>query len=233
MKALFKKELNYYLNNPLGYITIVLFAIFANFLFVKDIFIVDSASMKPFFNILPWLFLIFIPAISMRSLAEERKQNTMELLLTLPISESEIVMAKFSALIVLAIISLLLTFGLPLSLSLLTKIYYPEILVGYLGQLFLAAYFIALSLFISNQTKNQVVAFLASVFISFGLLSLSTDFFTSITPNFIQNYLNYLSPLYHLQNFIKGVIDFRSVFYFLSFTVIFLFFTIVDLEKRS
>ena len=75
MKALYKKEIQFYLNNPIGYIVIMLFAVFANFLFVKDIFIVGSASLRPFFDILPWLMMVFVPALTMRSLAEEKKNN--------------------------------------------------------------------------------------------------------------------------------------------------------------
>lgn len=233
MFHIFKKELNYYLNNPIGYIVIVLFAIFANFLFLKDIFLVGSASMKPFFNFVPWLFLIFIPALSMRVLADEKKSNTIETLLTLPISEAEIIVAKFLALTILIIISLLLTFGLSLSLSFLTKIYYPEIIVGYLGVLLMSLSFISLSMFFSNQTKNQIVAFLLSIIAIFLLLVLASDFSANVLPRFIQDNLFVLTPFYHLQNFIKGVIDLRSVLYFISFTILFLFLTVIDLEKRS
>src|SRR3989339_11100 len=123
MLTLYKKELNYYLNNPIGYIITILFALFANFIFIKDIFIISSASLKPFFSILPWLLLIYIPALTMRALSEEKKTNTLELLLTLPISESQIVLSKFFALLTLTILGFFLTFFLPISLSFLTKIY--------------------------------------------------------------------------------------------------------------
>src|SRR3989344_9699856 len=93
-KNLYKKELNYYLNNPIGYIVVVLFAVFANFLFVKDIFVIGSVSLRPFFSFLPWLFLVFVPALTMRVLSEEKRINTIEVLLTLPISELQIVLAK-------------------------------------------------------------------------------------------------------------------------------------------
>ena len=233
MINLYKKELNYYLNNPIGYITVILFAIFANFFFVKDVFVISSASMKPFFNFLPWLLLVFIPALSMRIFSEEKKSNTIETLLTLPISEADIVLAKFFALTTLVIISLLLTFGLPFSLSLLTKVYYPEIIVGYFGVFLMSLSLLSLSMFFSNQTKNQIIAFLLSAIIIFLLLVLSTDFTASVLPRFLQDGLLSLTPFYHLQNFIKGVIDIRSVFYFVSFTGVFLFLTIVALEKRN
>lgn len=233
MKYLYKKELNYYLNNPIGYIVIVLFAVFANFLFVKDIFVVGSASMRPFFSILPWLFLIFVPSLTMRILSEEKRINTIEVLLTLPISETQIVLAKFLAVLTIVGGGFILTLGLPISLSLLTKMYLPEIIAGYIGSIFLAALYISLSMFFSSQTRNQVVAFLASAIAIFFLLVLGTEFTANVLPRSVHDFLLYFSPVNHLQNFVKGVIDFRSLFYFVSFVVIFLFLTVVDLEKRS
>lgn len=233
MRSLYKKELNYYLNNPIGYIVIILFAVFANFLFIKDIFAVGLASMRPFFSLLPWLFLVFIPALTMRVFSEEKRANTIEVLLTLPISEAEIVLSKFLALTTLIIIALVLTAGLPVSLSLLTRVYLPEILVGYMGAFLMGALYISLSMFFSSLTKNQVVTFLLSVLALFFLLVLATDFTASFLPRFAQDFLTYFSPIYHFQNFIKGVVDMRSLFYFVSFAGVFLFMTVVGLEKRG
>jgi ABC-2 type transport system permease protein len=233
MFTLYKKEINYYLNNPIGYIAVILFAVFANFLFVKDIFVTGTASVRPLFNLFPWLFLIFIPALSMGALAEEKRQNTIEVLLTLPLSETQIVLAKFLALLTITAIALLLTLGFPVSLLFMTKIYLPEIIIGYFGQLLFAGSIIALSLFFSNLTKNQIVAFLTSALTTFILVVLSTDFLATILPRFLQDFLSYYTPVYHLQNFIKGVVDFRSLFYFVSLMIIFLFLTIIDLEKRN
>ncbi len=233
MFTLYKKELDYYLNNPIGYITVILFAVFANFLFVKDIFLVGSASMRPFFGLTPWLLMIFVPALTMRIVSEEKRVNTIEVLLTLPVSESQLILAKFFALVTILTSALVLTLGLPISLSFLTKIYLPEILIGYLGTLILGVSFISLSMFFSSQTKNQVVAFLASVLVIFFFLAISTDFLSTVFPKTIQDFTSYFSPVYHLQNFIKGIIDFRSVFYFFSLTILFLFLTVIDLEKRN
>lgn len=233
MLTLYKKELNYYLNNPIGYIIIVLFALFANFLFIKDIFVVGTASMRSFFTIVPWLFMIFIPAISMRSFSQEKSANTIEVLLSLPVSETQIVLAKFMALFTICVIALTLTLGLPVSLFFLARLYLPEILVAYGGLTFLAASFVAVAIFFSSQTKNQVVSFLVSAISLFLLLVLSSDFIANIFPKMIQDTLSYLGPLYHLSNFIKGVLDLRSCIYFVGLTLVFLFLTVVDLEKRS
>ncbi len=233
MITLYKKELSYYLNNPIGYIILVLFGAFANFFYIKDIFVVGSASMQPFFQFLPWLFLIFISALSMRILAEEKRINTIETLLTLPISETEIVGAKFLALMTLVAVGLGLTISLPISLSFLTKLYLPEIVVSYLGALLLGSLFVAIAMFFSSITKNQVVAFLVSVIVIFFLNVIGTDFIGAVLPKFLQDLLSYFSPVYHLQNFTKGVVDMRSLVYFISFTILFLFLTIIQLEKRS
>jgi ABC-2 type transport system permease protein len=233
MKNLIKKELNSYLNTPLGYIITILFGIFANFFFVKDLFITGSASLRPFFLLLPWFLLIFVPGQAMRSFSEEKRTNTIEVLLTLPYQETQIVLAKFLANLILFFIALSLTLSLPLSLSFLTKIYLPEVLVSYLGVLFLGASFSSLSLFFSSQTKNQVISFLSSVVCLFFLLLLGTDFFASLLPKNLQEFFVPLSPLYHFQNFVKGILDFRSLFYFFSFTFLFLFLTVLELEKRN
>lgn len=233
MKTLYKKELNYYLNNPIGYIIIVLFAAFANFFYIKDIFVVGSASMQPFFSVLPWFFMIFIPAISMRILSEEKRTNTIETLLTLPITETEIIRSKFLALMTVVAIGLALTISLPVSLSFLTHLYLPEILISYFGALLMAGFFVGISMFFSSLTKNQVIAFLASAITIFFLSVIGTDFIGAVLPKFAQDMLSYFSPMYHLQNFLKGIFDFRSFFYFVSFIVLFIYLTILQLEKRG
>ena len=233
MLVLYKKELKYYLNNPIGYIVVALFAVFANFLYVKDIFVVGSASLRSFFSLLPWIFLIFIPALTMRIISEERRTNTIETLLTLPVSESHIVFSKFLALCTLTGIGLILTLGLPVSLFFLSKLYVLEIIAGYFGSLLLGATFIGVTMFFSSQTKNQVVAFLASIITLFILLVLGTDFMATVFPKALLDFLNYFTPQYHLANFVKGVIDIRSVFYFLTLLTISLFLTIISLERRD
>ena len=233
MINLYKKELNYYLNNPLGYIIIVVFGLFANFLFVKDIFVVGSASMQPFFGLMPWLLVIFIPALAMRIFAEEKRTNTIEVLLTMPVSETNIVLAKFLALLTLVSFGLTLTLSLPISLAIVSKLYLPEVIVGYVGLILLSASFISLAMFFSSLTKNQVAAFLVSVVSLFLITLFSSDFFASVLPKIVNDYLGYFAPLYHLNNFVKGVVDLRSLFYFLSFIAIFFIFTVVELKERD
>ncbi|PIQ73809.1 ABC transporter [Candidatus Roizmanbacteria bacterium CG11_big_fil_rev_8_21_14_0_20_36_8] len=238
MKALFKKELLFYFNSPLGYISIVLFGVFANFMFVKDIFVYGSASLRPFFEIVPWLFMIFIPALTMRLIAEEKRTNTIEVLMSMPISEMQIVISKWLSTVLMVGVGLILTMGLPISMYLLTKqvgvrLYLPEVFVGYFGLILLASAYISISLFFSSITKNQIVAFLTSALVIFFLMIFSTDFAASILPKLLQNYLNYLSPTTQLDSLIKGVLDLRSIFYFVSVDALFIFLTVIGLENRQ
>ncbi len=233
MKEIFLKELKQGLNNYFGYIILFLFSLLTNYLFVKDIFVTYTFSYKSFFLVIPWLFLIFVPALTMRSLAEERKLNTIEVLLTLPLSELEIVVGKFFSQLFFVIISLGLTLFFPLSSLFFAKGYLPEILVGYIGLILLAGFFISIGLYFSNLTKNQIIAFLSSLLAIFSLLVIATDFFANVLPRFLINELVYFSPLYHFENFSKGIIDLRSVVYFITGTFVFIFLTVIDLEKKS
>lgn len=233
MRNIYNRELGSYLNNAVGYIVIVLFAVLANFLFLRDAFVTGSVSLKAFFAIIPWLFLVFIPALVMRSFSEERRTNTIEILLTLPVTEASIVIAKFLAFLTLSAIALALTASIPVTFYFLSRVYIPEILVGYLGSLLLAASYISISLFFSNATKNQIVAFLMSAVTIFLLVGITSDLFTSLLPKFIQDFIGIFGPVFHFGNFLKGVVDLRSLFYFGSLTALFLFLTVVQLEKRD
>lgn len=233
IKPLFKKELAYYLNNPVGYIVAILFAMFANFLFIKDLFLKGDSSMRSFFEVMPWLILIFIPALTMKVFAEEKRINTIETLITLPIYETAIVLAKFFALVSFTLITLLLTISIPISLSTLGKIVLPEIIVSYIGVIFFSMGLIAMAMYFSSTTKNQVLAFLFSVITGFILIVIGSNFLSTMLPNFIQEWLLFLSPTYHYENFLKGVLDIRAIGYFLSFALTFIFLTIINLEKRD
>lgn len=233
MLTLFKKELSFYFNNPIGYVVSVLFAVFANFLFIKDIFLRGDSSMRSFFDLLPWLLMIFVPALAMRIFAEEKRTNTIELLLSLPISEFSLVVAKFLALVFFGSVSLALTFSIPVLLSIIGKPVTSEIIVSYIGAVLLLAGFIALSQFFSSVTKNQIIAFLFSTVIFFFLILLGSDFFSTVIPHIISEYVAAFSPLNHYNSFLKGLIDVRAVFYFTSFIVLFIFMAVISIEKRD
>jgi ABC-2 type transport system permease protein len=232
MKALYKKELMQILNSPVGYSVPIVFALFLGYLFTKDIFVLGSASLTPFFNVAPWLLFILIPALSMRSLSEEKRTNTVEVLMTLPLSENTVVLAKLLSIFTITIITLGLTLSIPLVLGFISALYIPEILVGYVGLLFLSLLYLSFSLYISSKVSNQIASFSLSVIILFLVTTLSSDFLANLLPKAVQDVLIFGSPLLHLDNFTKGVVDLRSVSYFTVLIVLFFKLTVTELQKR-
>ena len=233
MKALYKKELMQYLNSPMGYVVPFVFAVFAGYLFLKDVFVVGSASLQPFFGIVPWLLFLYIPALAMRTLSEEKRANTMEVLLSLPITEQSVVTAKFLALATVISLTLGLTLSIPLILGLLAHLSIVEVTIGYVGILSVALLYLSITLFIASKVGNQIASFAVSAIVLFVVTALSSDFLANILPKAAQDILLYVSPLMHLDNFAKGVIDLRSVSYFVFVTLLFLDLTVMQLRKRT
>lgn len=233
MKAIYKKELGHFFNNPIGFIVITLFALFSNFLFIKDIFSVGSASMSPFFVTTAWLFAILIPALTMRTFAEEKRTNTLETLLTLPIREWDIVFGKMLAVVTVIGIALILTLGLPIALSFIANMYLPEVLMGYIGLFLLATAFAAVAIFFSLKTNNQIVAFFLSAIVLFGLLAFTSDFVASFIPRSLADAATLVLPMTYLNPFLKGVLDIRSLVYFLMLIGCFTYLSATELEERK
>ena len=233
MKALYKKELMQLLNSPVGYSVPIVFALFLGYLFIKDVFVVGSASLKPFFSVAPWLLFILIPAFSMRSISEEKRTNTIEVLLTLPLSEGTIALAKLLSLFTITTITLGLTLSIPFVLGFISPLYIPEIIVGYVGLLLLSLLYLSFSLFISSRISNQIASFAISVIVLFLMTTLSSDFLANILPKAVQDILLFGSPLLHLDNFVKGVVDLRSLSYFILLIVLFFKLTVIELQKRA
>lgn len=231
--ALTKKELSWYFNGPVGYIILSLLLVFANFIFFKDFFIRGEADLRSFFAILPWLLLFFIAGITMRSFSEEKRTGTFELLLSLPLSELEIVTGKFFASCLFVLTAFALSLTTPLTLFLLGKPDLGNIISGYLGLLLFSSALIAIGIFVSSLTKNQVVALLTSTLIFFVLLALGDGLITEQLPKPISSLLSLVSLRYHLESFSRGVVDLRDVVFFLTLSLSFLFLAIKTTENRD
>jgi ABC-2 type transport system permease protein len=200
---------------------------------MKDLFLRGDTSIKPFFELVPWVFLLFIPAITMRVFADEKQTNSMELLLSLPITERTIVYAKTIVLCGLLCVGFVLTAMVPLSLLMLGSTAYTEIVVSYIGALLLGTSFISLGMMFSILTDHQLIAFISSCFVFFFLLVIGSDFLSTVLPRSIIQFMAYLSPLFHFSNFVRGIIDIRSVVYFALFIVFSLYICMIHLEKRT
>ena len=233
MFTIYKKELKHYFYNPFGYILVILATLIVNALFIRDIYLVGLVSMKPFFQTMYWVLALLVPALCMRSFAEERKVGTLETMLTLPVGEREIALGKLLADLSLIGATFVLSLVLPVTFALISGLYLPEVFVGYLGLVFVSGMFTTLSLYISLKTSNQVLAFFISAVILFCLSVFSTDVLASFIPRAISDLIAPLTPLANLENFMKGIIDLRSVFYFSSFTGVFIYAVIKQLQHRD
>jgi len=229
MYAVFKRELFSFLNSLMAYITIGIFLLACAMLlwFFPDTSILDYgyAELNSFFSLVPFLFMFLIPAITMRSFAEERREGTYVLLATRPISDGQIILAKYFSCVVLMLFALLPTLiyyysiyqlGLPKG-----NIDSGAVIGSYLGLFLLGNAFTAIGIFASSITKNQVVAFAVAVFLCFftfsGFDSLSKIFELQTLGNVLIN----LGISEHYQSISRGVLDTRDLVYFITFVLVF------------
>jgi len=229
--VIMKKELKSYFKTPTAYIFLVPFLLISGWFFASPLFVNNEADLRSFFNIVPWIYIIFVPAITMGLMAKEKNTGTIELLTTFPIKDSEIVMGKFWAAVILIAVGLLFSLFYFFTIVILGKnIDYGSIFCGYLGLLFLGAVYSAIGIFASSLTNNQIVAFIISFFIIFFLHIVGYSLF--FIPGFLVGIFQYISVGYHLSNLSRGVIDTRNVIYFLSLIVLFLKLSMVSLQSR-
>ncbi len=224
--TIFKREIKAYFNSSIAYIFIIGFVLMSCGLFMTNFFLVGNAEMRPFFSTLPLILCVFLPAVSMRLWAEDKKGNTLELLLTFPIKTRELALGKFLASFVFYVISLLATLPIPIMIFILGNPDIGAIISGYIGALLLGSFFLALGIFISGFCKDQIVAFVLSMIACFGFFLLGTDFtITSIDgwiPGMGTFLRNALGMSQHFMSFERGIIDNRDLLYFLSGTAMFL-----------
>ncbi|MCK5759822.1 MAG: ABC transporter permease subunit [Candidatus Delongbacteria bacterium] len=225
-----KKDFKLYFTSPAAYVVLVMFLILSGWLFTNYLFVEGGqADLRSIFEVVPFVFLFFIPAISMKQIAEERKNGTMELLVTLPIKDSEIILGKFLATFYMVNLALLLTLTNVVTVALLGKPDWGVLISGYIGLGFLGAIFTAIGIYTSSITNNQVVAFITSFFVIF--VFLIVDSFLEFLP--YPQIFEFLSTNFHYHNMVKGVLDSRGIVYFISLILIFLTGAVTALESRK
>lgn len=242
MYTLLKKEIRSFLSSLIGYITIIVFLLVISlsmWVWKSDSNVLDNgyATIEPLFIIAPWVFLFLIPAITMRSFADEKKAGTIELLLTRPLTDLQIIFAKYFAGFVLVLFSLLPTLIYYYSIHRLGNpvgnIDTGGMWGSYIGLLFLGAAFVSIGIFASAITDNQVVSFILAVFLSF-MIYTGFDFLSSFALfGRIDNIILALGINSHYVSMSRGVIDTRDVIYFVSLIVLFIFGTRTVLESRK
>jgi ABC-2 type transport system permease protein len=226
-----KKELRSFFDSPIAYIVITIFLLISGWFFFSDLFLVNQASLRNLFNIIPFIFMFFIPAVAMRLISEEKRSGTIEVLLTLPVKDYEIILGKFLAGLILIFVAVILTLVYSLTLSGLGNLDFGSVAAGYLGLMFLGATYLSVGVFTSSLTQNQIVAFITGFVIVFALYML--DKVLIFLPGFLSSFFEYLSVNYHFSNISRGVIDSRDVIYYLSLIFFFLFLAVKALESRK
>ena len=230
-----KRELRSFFDSLVAYILLVVFLSISGFftwLFGANIFFIGQATLQPFFSIAYFTLFFFIPALTMRMIAEEKRSGTIELLLTKPVSDWNVVMGKFLSALILIIIAITLTLPYYVSVWILGPIDHGAVLCGYLGLILMSMTYIAIGLFASSITNNQIVAFLLALFIGVFLLIIFDVLANSFTGTPGQ-LLSYLSLSTHFDSVSRGVIDSRDVLYFLSITIFGLVLAEFSLTKRN
>lgn len=230
-----KKELASFFDSLIAYVIIIIFLGLSGFftwLVDTNVFLMNQASLRVFFEIAYWTVFFFIPAITMRSLAEENKSGTIELLSTKPVSDAQIVGGKFLASLLLIAISLLCTIPYYITIAFLGNVDHGAVLGGYFGLLLVSAAYTSIGIFASSVTSNQIIAFLLALFIGiffhwlFGLLAASFSGGMGATFSF-------LSARTHFDSLSRGVVDSRDLIYFLSIIFTGLLFSKTMLSKRN
>lgn len=229
--AVWAKEFKDYFVSPIAYMVIAIFLLVTGWFFFSTFFIQGQTTLRGFFNLLPITFSFVIPALTMRLLAEEFNVGTYEILITMPIKSSQIIISKFLAALSLIAALLVPTVAYPLFINFLGDLDWGPVLGGYLGALLLGGAFAAVGLFTSALSRNQVIAFILGTVICFTLAMI--DQMLYFMPSSILEVVNYLGAGYHFQNIAKGIIDSRDIVYFLSVIFIGLYLTHLALQARE
>ena len=238
MKAIWtvlRAELRGYLDHPTAYVLIIGFVGLALFLSLRTVFLSGLATLRPLFDLLPWLYVVFVPAMTMRSLAEERRAHTLQWLLAQPVSEAQLVVGKLLGNWLLILLALCGTLPTAVTLILVTEAD-PGIMVGqYVGASLMSAQLAAIGLWASSVTRNQITAFILGTAVGLFLIMLGTPLVTLGLPAFLSGAGTRLSLLSHFDNVTRGVLDLRDVLYFASATALFtlLAFATVTRERLS
>ena len=229
-----KRELQSYFDSLMAYILLILFLGFSGFftwLYGSDIFFIKQATLMPFFNIAYWTLFFFIPALTMRLLSEENRMGTIELLLTKPVSNWQVIVAKYLASLLLIFAAFVLTIPYIISVSSMGNLDFGQVFSGYLALILFSSMMIGIGLFTSSIGSNQIVSYLLALFIGI--------FFQVIFQMLGQSMvgigghiLDYLSTVSHFESMTRGVIDSRDVIFFAGITFLSLVFSEIMLIRK-
>jgi ABC-2 type transport system permease protein len=227
---IFKKEFRTYFVSPIAYIVIAIFLLVTGWFYFATFFLYNQANLRNFFALLPIIFSFVIPAVTMRLVSEELNIGSYEILLTMPVTFTDVVTGKFLASVAFVAAMLIPTFAYPITVTALGQLDWGPVVGGYVGAVLLGASFSAIGLFASALTRNQIIAFIIAMAICFCLTLIDKMLF--FLPRSLLGVLTYLGADFHFQNISKGIIDSRDIIYFLSVCFIGLYTAHLALQEK-
>ena len=233
MKGLFvvaRREIRSYFDSPVGYVVLTLFLLLSGWFFSNSLFLQGVASVRTLFDMTVVFFMFFVPAITMGTFAEERRAGTIELLLTMPVRDWQVIAGKLIAAFGLLLTAIVLTLVYVVTVANLGDIDGGATFGGYLGMALLGLACASIGIFASSLTKNQIVAFIIAFVIIFVMFML--DKVTIFVPGSLAGVLQFLSLDFHYQNLLRGVVDTRDLIYFASVVLLSSLLTAYHLSKR-
>jgi gliding motility-associated transport system permease protein len=228
--TLTRKELQSHFDSPVAYVVLSVFLIMTGWFFSTNVFLENTASLRSMFDIVPFIFLFFIPAITMSTFAEERRAGTLELLLTMPVRDWQVILGKLMAVTIFLLVAIGMTLVYTVTVASLGDLDFGATFGGYLGLFLLGMTCASIGIMASSFTKNQVVAFILGFGLIFALYLM--DKVTAFVPAWMSGVVQFLGTDFHYQNLLRGVVDTRDVVYYLSMTVFAGLLTMYSLAQR-
>ncbi len=225
------KEFKDYFISPIAYIVISIFLLVTGWFFFTTFFLYNQADLRNFFSLLPIIFSFVIPAITMRLFSEELNVGSYEILLTLPVTFTDIIIGKFLAGVIFISVALIPTLSYPIFITFLGQLDWGPVMGGYIGAVFLGAAFTAVGLFASSLTRNQIIAFIVGMGICFFLTLIDKMLF--FFPESMLGIIGYLGADFHFNNIAKGIIDSRDILYFLSIIFLGLYGAHIAMQEKE
>ncbi|MBQ9538437.1 MAG: ABC-2 transporter permease [Treponema sp.] len=224
-----KRELSAYFSSPIAYIVGCFFLVFSGFTLFSTFFIIRQAELRNFFQMLPVIFSLFIPALTMRVFSEEKRSGSFETLLTLPVSTVDIVTGKYLATLVAALLMLVPTLSFVVTCRIFGSPDMGPIVGGYIGSILLCAAFTAIGIYASSTTRNQIIAFFVAFAICIVLSAINN--FAVLLPGSLVNFASFISSSSHFESISRGIVDTRDILYFVSLAAVFFVLTVRSIEN--
>ena len=228
---IFRREFRHYFVTPIAYIVIAIFLVLTGWFFFSTFFLYSQAELRNFFSLLPIIFSFIVPTITMRLFSEEYNVGSYEILVTMPVTDRDIILGKFLAALAFIAVMLLPTVSYAISVSLLGDLDWGPVVGGYVGALLLGAAFCAVGLFASAMTKNQIIAFIIGMIICFALTMIDKILF--FLPESMLGFFQFIGADFHFENVARGILDTRDILYFVSVVFVALYGTFLVLQEKK